>query len=102
MLEKNKIKEVIDDNIYLTVKYEKNIEYLTEKSKIGAIGGQTPVQIQLPHSMFNKKSDILLLVKDSNLFHIKKAVEESPYLSQTIKHVSSFKEFSISNKNQLK
>lgn len=90
LLVQNKIKEDVDDNIFLTVRFSKNIEYSDPNSKTSLLGGQTPVQVSLPNSIFTRKSEVLLLVKESQLFHIKKAVGESPFLSDILKTVSSF------------
>jgi len=39
----NKIEERVDDTIFLNLKFVKNIEHLTETSKVSSIGGLTPV-----------------------------------------------------------
>lgn len=39
VMEQNKIKELLDDNVYMTIKFDKNIEILNENTKISALGG---------------------------------------------------------------
>jgi hypothetical protein len=51
LLKQNNIKELLDDKIYLSIKFNKNIEILNELTKIGLLGGQTPVQLSLPHEI---------------------------------------------------
>lgn len=39
----NNITDLLDDTIYLNIKFDKNIEILNENTKISLLGGQTPV-----------------------------------------------------------
>ena len=61
----------------MNIKFDKNIEILNENTKIGALGGQTPVQIGLPNGLYDTKSDILLLVRDGETRTINTLLEES-------------------------
>ena len=43
VLVENKIKELVDDTIYLNIRFAKNMDSMTQNTKIRSIGGQTPV-----------------------------------------------------------
>ena len=75
ILESNGITEIVDDSIYLNIKFNKNIEILNENTRIGAIGGQSLVQLSLPNDY--KKSKILLLVKEGETRKFQTVVEEA-------------------------
>ena len=99
ILEQNKINEVVDDIVYMNIKFDKNIEILNENTKIGLLGGQTPVQLSLLNGLYDSNSDILLLVRDGETRTINTLLEESQ-LSKNIT-VSSPLDFigDIKNKN---
>jgi len=51
--------------VYMDVRFKKNIEVYNEMTKIAAIGGITPVQLSIPHTLYNlNTSKILLFVRD--------------------------------------
>jgi hypothetical protein len=79
LLKQNNIKELLDDKIYLSIKFNKNIEILNELTKIGLLGGQTPVQLSLAHEIIKEK--VLILVKDTDLRNLKATFEDMPRAS---------------------
>ena len=72
--------------MYLNIRFNKNIEILNEHTKIGLLGGQTPVQLALPNEV--PKENILLFVKESDLRNLKTVFEQMPKVS-----VYSLKDF---------
>lgn len=101
VLEENNIREVLDDNIMINISFAKNIEILNENTKIGAIGGQTPVQLQIPYGLYGmKKSQILLLVRDSETRQINQIIDESTELENVNMKVTSPVDFLTESKNK--
>jgi hypothetical protein len=88
ILQQNGINEVVDDTLYLNIKFNKNIEILNEKTRIGSIGGQSLVQVKLPSEI--KKSNILLLVKEGETRKFEEVVEDA---NIGIKKICTIKEF---------
>ena len=78
------------------------MEQLTNNTKIRSMGGQTPIQISLPNGLYSPESDILLLVRDTDAYHIRKGVGESSYLSHALTQIATISEFQEFNKNKLK
>ena len=69
----------MDDKIYLNIRFNKNVEILNEQTKIGLLGGQTPVQLALPNEVVKEK--ILLFVKDADIRNFKTVFEQMPKVS---------------------
>lgn len=84
----------------MNIKFAKGVDQVSNRIRV--IGGQTPVQIKLPFGLYSSDSDILLLVRETDAFHLRKAVEESPYLTQTLTQIATISEFKEFNKNKLK
>lgn len=87
-MEQNGIKESVDDTIYLNIRFNKNIEILNEKTRIGSIGGQSLVQLNLSTEI--KKDNILLLVKEGDTRKFQTVIEEA---NIGVNKVCSIKEF---------
>ena len=102
IMAQNNMSELLDDMVYMSIKFDKNIEILNENTKIGALGGQTPVQIGIPNGMYSLESEILLLVRDGEIRAINTLLEESQMSSHIT--VSSPLDFAsdLKNKNQMK
>ena len=75
LLQQNGINEKVDDTIFVNIKFKKTIEIHNPNTKGAALGGQSVVQIALPHSI--KKTNILLLVKEGETRKYQTVVEES-------------------------
>ena len=69
----------MDDKVYLNIRFNKNIEILNEQTKIGLLGGQTPVQLALPNEVAKEK--ILLFVKEADIRNFKTVFEQLPRVS---------------------